>query len=66
MGSTMKAVVFHGKNDLRFEDVPIPDVKKGQVKVCKQREDSTRGAALRFFKLRFDPHGAGSVEQACH
>lgn len=33
MASNMKAVVFHGKNDLRFEDVPVPDVKDGQVKI---------------------------------
>jgi threonine dehydrogenase-like Zn-dependent dehydrogenase len=33
MVETMKAVRFHGKNDLRYEDIPIPEVKKGQVKV---------------------------------
>jgi len=33
MAETMKAVRFHGKNDLRYEDIPIPEVKKGQVKV---------------------------------
>jgi threonine dehydrogenase-like Zn-dependent dehydrogenase len=33
MAETMKAVRFHGKNDLRYENIPIPEVKKGQVKV---------------------------------
>jgi threonine dehydrogenase-like Zn-dependent dehydrogenase len=42
MAPTMKAVVFHGKGDLRFEDVPIPSVNKGQVKVG---EDGARRAS---------------------
>src|ERR1700753_1248702 len=29
----MKAVRFHGKEDLRFEDIPEPQVGKGQIKV---------------------------------
>ncbi|KAF2768070.1 GroES-like protein [Teratosphaeria nubilosa] len=29
----MKAVVFHGKEDLRFEDVPEPSCGPGQIKV---------------------------------
>ncbi|KAF2712135.1 sorbitol dehydrogenase [Pleomassaria siparia CBS 279.74] len=29
----MKALRFHGKNDLRYEDIPIPKVGKGQVKI---------------------------------
>ncbi|KAF1962864.1 sorbitol dehydrogenase [Byssothecium circinans] len=29
----MKAVRFHGQNDLRFEDIPVPKVKAGQVKI---------------------------------
>jgi len=33
MAETMKAVRFHGKGDLRYEDIPVPPVKKGQVKV---------------------------------
>jgi threonine dehydrogenase-like Zn-dependent dehydrogenase len=33
MANTMKAVRFHGKKDLRYEDIPVPDVKKGQVKL---------------------------------
>jgi hypothetical protein len=33
MAPTMKAVRYHGKNDLRYEDIPIPPVEKGQVKV---------------------------------
>lgn len=33
MAQKMKAVVFHGKGDLRYEDVPIPGVKEGQVKI---------------------------------
>jgi len=31
--STMKAVRFHGKEDLRFEDIPVPKCGKGQIKV---------------------------------
>jgi threonine dehydrogenase-like Zn-dependent dehydrogenase len=29
----MNAVRFHGKHDLRYEEIPIPDVKAGQVKI---------------------------------
>jgi hypothetical protein len=29
----MKALRFHGQKDLRYESVPIPEVKDGQVKV---------------------------------
>lgn len=31
--SEMKAAVFHGKGDLRVQDVPEPEVGPGQVKV---------------------------------
>ena len=37
MASKMKAVVFHGKSDLRYEEVQVPAVKDGQVKVCLGR-----------------------------
>jgi threonine dehydrogenase-like Zn-dependent dehydrogenase len=30
---TMKALRFHGQRDLRFEDIPVPAVGKGQVKI---------------------------------
>lgn len=30
---TMNALRFHGQHDLRFERIPIPKVKAGQVKV---------------------------------
>ncbi|KAF2800741.1 sorbitol dehydrogenase [Melanomma pulvis-pyrius CBS 109.77] len=33
MAETMKAVRFHGKNDLRYEDIPVPELGKGQVKI---------------------------------
>ncbi|TLD36681.1 chlorophyll synthesis pathway protein BchC [Venturia nashicola] len=33
IGETMKAVRFHGKGDLRYEQVPVPAVGKGQVKI---------------------------------
>ena len=29
----MKAVVFHGKEDIRVEDIEIPKCEKGKVKV---------------------------------
>lgn len=29
----MKAVRFHGQKDLRYEDIPIPQTGKGQVKI---------------------------------
>ena len=32
-GQNMKAVRFHGRHDLRYEDVPVPMVGEGQVKV---------------------------------
>jgi threonine dehydrogenase-like Zn-dependent dehydrogenase len=31
--STMNALRFHGQNDLRYEKIPVPQVKAGQVKV---------------------------------
>lgn len=30
---TMKAVRFHGQRDLRYEDIPVPQIRKGQVKL---------------------------------
>jgi hypothetical protein len=30
---TMNALRFHGQKDLRFEKIPIPEVKPGQVKI---------------------------------
>jgi threonine dehydrogenase-like Zn-dependent dehydrogenase len=30
---SMKALRFHGQRDLRFEDIPVPEVGKGQVKI---------------------------------
>ncbi|KAF2424398.1 hypothetical protein EJ08DRAFT_689569 [Tothia fuscella] len=33
MPSTMKALRFHGQKDLRLEEIPIPPVDKGKVKV---------------------------------
>jgi len=33
MATTMNAVRFHGKHDLRYEEIPIPEVKPGQVKI---------------------------------
>lgn len=32
---TMKAVRFHGQRDLRLEDIPEPQVGKGQIKVSR-------------------------------
>lgn len=49
MASNMKAVVFHGKNDLRFEDVPVPDVKDGQVKVKLMRKLLVRVLSAKAF-----------------
>lgn len=34
MSETMKALRFHGKKDLRLEQVPVPKCGPGQVKVC--------------------------------
>ena len=31
MEKTMKAAVLHAVNDLRYEDVPMPEVKEGEV-----------------------------------
>ena len=36
MTSTMKAIRLHGKKDLRLDEIPIPEVKDGQVKVTKR------------------------------
>jgi D-arabinose 1-dehydrogenase-like Zn-dependent alcohol dehydrogenase len=30
---TMNALRFHGQHDLRYEKIPIPQVKSGQVKI---------------------------------
>jgi hypothetical protein len=32
-GKMMNAVRFHGKEDLRFEQVPEPECGKGQIKI---------------------------------
>jgi threonine dehydrogenase-like Zn-dependent dehydrogenase len=32
-GKTMSAVRFHGREDLRFEQVPEPECGKGQIKI---------------------------------
>jgi D-arabinose 1-dehydrogenase-like Zn-dependent alcohol dehydrogenase len=32
-GKMMNAVRFHGKEDLRYEQVPEPDCGKGQIKI---------------------------------
>jgi hypothetical protein len=34
MATTMQAVRFHGKTDIRLEQIPIPVCGKGKVKVC--------------------------------
>lgn len=34
MGGDMRAVVFHGKRDIRVEQLPIPTCGKGQVKIA--------------------------------
>ena len=31
--STMKAVVYYGKNDLRLEQVPVPEIGPGELLV---------------------------------
>jgi len=33
MAETMKAVRFHGKGDLRYEEIPVPELKQGHVKI---------------------------------
>lgn len=30
---TMNAVRFHGQNDLRYERIPVPQIRQGQVKI---------------------------------
>jgi threonine dehydrogenase-like Zn-dependent dehydrogenase len=32
-GKMMSAVRFHGREDLRFEQVPEPECGKGQIKI---------------------------------
>jgi threonine dehydrogenase-like Zn-dependent dehydrogenase len=29
----MNAVRFHGQNDLRYEQIPVPKIRRGQVKI---------------------------------
>jgi len=37
MEATMKAVRLHGVEDLRLDDLPVPTVNAGQVKVAYKR-----------------------------
>lgn len=34
LAKMMKAVRFHGRRDIRLDDVPIPQCGRAQVKVC--------------------------------
>lgn len=34
LGKMMKAVRFHGQNDMRFEMIPEPRVGRGQIKIA--------------------------------
>ena len=43
----MRAQVFHGPGDLRFEDLPIPEPKAGEIVVSRGSEPYTH-EALRY------------------
>jgi hypothetical protein len=36
----MQAVRFHGKTDIRLEEIPIPVCNKRQVKLCFTLQDT--------------------------
>jgi hypothetical protein len=58
MAQTMKALRFHGQKDLRFEDIPVPEVKDGQVKVTYIMPFNK----LRINEIRLNQHGSVFVE----
>ena len=45
----MKALVFHGKEDIRYEDVPTPQPKKGEV-LLKVKAVSICGSDLAGYR----------------
>jgi hypothetical protein len=52
---SMNAVRFHGKHDLRYEEIPIPDIKPGQVKIKPEQRvigDIQKLREFRWFILR--------------
>lgn len=61
MTETMKALRFHGKQDLRLEDVPVPAVKEGQVKVNYNHTNCPTMSIIE--NRRSNRPGLGSVER---
>ncbi len=48
MGRIMLAAVYHGANDLRVEDVPMPEIEKGEM-LIKVNSASICGTDIRIF-----------------
>jgi len=47
MSNTMKAAVYHGPNDIRFEDVPVPDLGPSEI-IIKVLNANICGTDLRI------------------
>lgn len=47
MKKMMKAAVLHAKNDIRYEDYPMPEVGPGQVKI-RVKAAGIGGSAQQF------------------
>jgi L-iditol 2-dehydrogenase len=61
----MLAAVYHGPNDLRIEDVPIPDIGDGDILV-KVISASICGTDLRIFHGNHRMYSAGTVRIPGH
>jgi len=64
-GGNMLAAVYHGSNDLRVENVPIPEIKKGEILV-KVVSASICGTDLRIFHGNHRMYPPGTVRIPGH
>lgn len=62
---TMLAAVYHGPNDLRIEDVPIPEIGKGEILV-KVNSASICGTDLRIYHGNHRMYSPGTVRIPGH
>ena len=61
----MLAAVYHGPNDLRIENVPIPEIGKGEILV-KVVSASICGTDLRIFHGNHRMYAPGTVRIPGH
>ncbi len=61
----MLAAVYHGPNDLRVEDVPVPKIGKGEL-LIKVMSASICGTDLRIFHGNHRMYAPGTVRIPGH